>query len=64
MHDQWLFRAEGREEPIAVARAGQTIECQVVGLDESADLLLKTAGGKVCSLAYIDSADLIEPDAP
>jgi BirA family biotin operon repressor/biotin-[acetyl-CoA-carboxylase] ligase len=64
VHDQWLFRAEGREEPIAVAHAGQTIEGHVLGLDESANLLLKTAGGKVCSLSFIDSADLIEPDAP
>ena len=62
VHDQWLFRAEGREEPIAVAHGGETIEGQVLGLDESANLLLEDdRRERCCSLAYIDSADLIEP---
>ena len=64
MHDQWLFRAEGREAPIAVAHGGERVEGQVLGLDESANLLLKTPAGKVRSLAFIDSVDLIGPDAP
>ena len=64
VHDQWLFRAEGREEPIVVAHNGETIAGEVLGLDESANLLLKTTGGKVCTFPYIDSADLIDPDAP
>jgi BirA family transcriptional regulator, biotin operon repressor / biotin---[acetyl-CoA-carboxylase] ligase len=63
VHDEWLFRAEGREAPIAVARGGENVEGQVLGLDESANLLLKTSAGKVRSLAYIDSADLMGPDA-
>ncbi len=64
VHDEWLFRAEGREAPITVAHGGESVEGQVLGLDESANLLLRTAAGKVRSLAYIDSADLIGPDAP
>jgi len=64
VHDEWLFRAQGREAPIAVAHGGESVEGQVLGLDESANLLLRTAAGKVRSLAYIDSADLIGPDAP
>ena len=64
VHDEWLFRAEGREAPIAVAHGGEPVEGQVLGLDESANLLLRTSAGKVRSLAYIDSADLIGPDAP
>ena len=64
VHDQWLFRAEGREEPIAVAHNGETIAGKVLGLDDSANLLLKTTDGKIRSLAYIDSADLMEPEAP
>jgi len=64
VHDEWLFRAEGREAPVTVAYGAERLEGQVLGLDESANLLLRTSAGKVRSLAYIDSADLIEPDAP
>ncbi len=64
VHDEWLFRAEGREAPIAVVHGGQRVEGHVLGLDESANLLLRTSAGKVRSLAYIDSADLVGPDAP
>jgi biotin-(acetyl-CoA carboxylase) ligase len=63
VHDQWLFRAEGREAPIAIAHAGETLEGQVLGLDESAGLLVRTAGGKVRSLAFLDCVDLLEPGA-
>jgi hypothetical protein len=55
--------AEGREAPVTVRTAAR-IEGQVLGLDEGANLLLRTAAGKVRSLAYIDSADLIGPDGP
>jgi BirA family transcriptional regulator, biotin operon repressor / biotin---[acetyl-CoA-carboxylase] ligase len=63
-HDEWLFRAEGREEPVTVAHGGERVEGQVLGLDEGGNLLLKTSAGMVRSLAFIDSVDLIEPDAP
>jgi len=63
VHDQWLFRAEGREAPISIAHARETIEGQVLGLDESANLLVKTAAGKVQCLAFLDCVDLIEPPA-
>src|SRR5439155_420996 len=55
VHDEWLFRAEGREEPVAIAYGSERIEGQVLGLDEHANLLLKAADGKVRSVAYIDS---------
>jgi len=61
VHDQWLFRAEGREAPIAVAHRGGTIEGVVLGLDEGADLLIRPAQGKVQSLAFIDAVELVEP---
>ena len=64
VHDEWLFRAEGREEPVATAYGGERIEGQVLGLDEHANLLLKAADGKVRSLAYIDSIDFVEAGAP
>src|SRR5437588_780910 len=64
VHDEWLFRAEGREEPVATAYGGERIEGQVLGLDERANLLLKAADGKVRSLAYIDSIDFVEAGAP
>lgn len=63
VHDQWLFRAEGREAPIAIAHAGQTLEGQVLGLDEGANLLVKTSAGKAQSLAFLDCIDLIGPNA-
>lgn len=61
VHDQWLFRAEGREVPVALAHGGERIEGQVLGLDEGANLLVKTAGGGVRSLAFMDSVDLVAP---
>jgi BirA family biotin operon repressor/biotin-[acetyl-CoA-carboxylase] ligase len=63
-HGEWLFRAEGREAPVTVAYGAERLEGRVLGLDESANLLLKTPAGTVRSLSYIDSADLIGPDAP
>jgi BirA family transcriptional regulator, biotin operon repressor / biotin---[acetyl-CoA-carboxylase] ligase len=64
VHDQWLFRAEGREAPTAVAHGGEHVEGRVLGLDESANLLLETTAGKVRTLSFLDSVDLIEPGAP
>ena len=40
------------------------IECRVLGLDESAGLLVRTKDGKVRSLAFLDSVDLVGPAAP
>jgi BirA family biotin operon repressor/biotin-[acetyl-CoA-carboxylase] ligase len=61
VHDQWLFRAEGREKPTVVADGAEGIEGRVRGLDECANLLLETGAGKVRSIAFIDNVDLIEP---
>ena len=63
VHDQWLFRAEGRETAVVVAYGGESIEGRVVGLDESANLLLQTADGKVHCLDYLTCVDLIPRDA-
>jgi BirA family transcriptional regulator, biotin operon repressor / biotin---[acetyl-CoA-carboxylase] ligase len=63
VHDQWLFRAEGREKLAVVAHGAEGIEGRVRGLDESANLLLETDSGKVRCLAFIDSVDLTEPTA-
>jgi biotin-(acetyl-CoA carboxylase) ligase len=63
VHDQWLFRAEGRESPATFSHRNTRVEGQVLGLDESANLLLKTAAGKVESLAFLDHVDFVEPRA-
>lgn len=63
-HDYWLFRAEGRDAPVTVVHAGRTVQGRVMGLDEGANLLLGTEEGKVQSLAFIDSVQLIGREAP
>lgn len=63
VHDQWLFRAEGREAPVGFAHEGARVAGRVLGLDEGANLLVKTDGGQVCSLPFLDYADLFEPTA-
>ncbi len=60
VHDQWLFRAEGREAPIRITQGGGSIEGQVMGLDEGANLLLKTPAGEVRSLSFLDHVDMRE----
>ncbi len=62
-HDLWLFRAEGREAPVAVVHAGERIEGLVLGLDESANLLLKSAAGPVRSLSFLDYVEFAEAPA-
>jgi BirA family biotin operon repressor/biotin-[acetyl-CoA-carboxylase] ligase len=64
VHDQWLFRAEGRTAPSSVTHGDEHVEGQVLGLDEGANLLLATHGCKVRTLSFRDSVDLIEPGAP
>ena len=64
VHDRWLFRAEGREAPTRMVHGDAGIEGQVLGLDESAGLLVRTNDGKVRSLAFLDSVDLVGPAAP
>jgi biotin-(acetyl-CoA carboxylase) ligase len=58
VHDQWLFRAEGREAPVRIEHDGKSVEGEVLGLDEGANLLVKTADG-VRSLAFMDSVELV-----
>jgi BirA family transcriptional regulator, biotin operon repressor / biotin---[acetyl-CoA-carboxylase] ligase len=60
VHDQWLFRAEGREAPIRIAQSGGSIEGQVLGLDEGANLLLKTPGGETRSLSFLEHVEMRE----
>jgi biotin-(acetyl-CoA carboxylase) ligase len=64
VHDRWFFRAEGREAPTTIMHGDALIECRVLGLDESASLLVRTKDGKVRSLAFLDSVDLVGPAAP
>jgi BirA family transcriptional regulator, biotin operon repressor / biotin---[acetyl-CoA-carboxylase] ligase len=64
VHDQWLFRAIGREKAVAFPQGDKIVEGHVVGLDESANLLLKTAAGKVRCLQFLDSVDLIDGGRP
>ena len=45
---------------ISTADGRASIEGQVLGLDESANLLVKTASGEVRSLAFLDCVDLID----
>ena len=58
VHDQWLFRAEGRDAQVTIVRGGASIEGQVLGLDESANLLVKTGSGEVRSLAFLDCVEM------
>lgn len=60
VHEQWLFRAEGREAPTAIEHAGERIEGRVLGLDQGVNLLLKTAGGGTRSLAFVDCVEMVE----
>jgi BirA family biotin operon repressor/biotin-[acetyl-CoA-carboxylase] ligase len=59
VHDQWLFRAEGREAPMKIVHGRASVEGQVLGLDESTNLLLRTGSGEVRSLAFLDYVDLV-----
>jgi BirA family transcriptional regulator, biotin operon repressor / biotin---[acetyl-CoA-carboxylase] ligase len=63
VHDEWLFRAEGREKPVTIAHGGESLEGQVIGLDENANLLLQSATGKVRSLDFLGRVDLMAPGA-
>jgi biotin-(acetyl-CoA carboxylase) ligase len=60
VHDQWLFRAEGREAPITLAYKGETLTGMVVGLDEEANLMLRLETGQVRSLSFLAAVDLIQ----
>jgi biotin-(acetyl-CoA carboxylase) ligase len=59
-HDQWLFRAEGREEPVVMEYAGERVEGQVLGLDEGANLIVKTTAGQTRSLSYLGSVEMVD----
>jgi biotin-(acetyl-CoA carboxylase) ligase len=63
VHDRWLFRAEGREAATPIVCGDTRLEGRVVGLDESAGLLVATADGKVRGLSFQDRIDLVEPAA-
>ena len=53
VHDQWLFRAEGREAPTIVVHQGRRIEGRVLGLDESVNLIVKASTGETTSLEFL-----------
>lgn len=49
VHESWMFRAEGREEDTAIGEGGT-----FVGLDDSGNLLYRTAGGEMRSSCLVD----------
>lgn len=52
-HDRWLFRAAGREEPIAITHDKTVYHGTVLGLDDEAGLLLKSQDDeRVAHLSY------------
>jgi len=59
VHDQWLFRAEGRETPTVVEHGGERIEGRVLGLDESVNLIVETSPGKTRNLAFLGCVEMI-----
>lgn len=50
VHDSWIFRAQNKEEEIALTHGGREYEGTIIGLDESGNLLLKDADAKVAAL--------------
>lgn len=48
IHDQWLFRADGRERDIVI----EGCRGRVLGLDEEANVILKPADGPARAIAY------------
>ncbi len=56
VRDHWLFRAHGREAPTTFTVRGDSVEGQVIDLDEAANVVLKTAAG-VQRLSYIDAVE-------
>lgn len=61
VHDSWIFRAENKDEEIALAHAGSDHAGTFIGLDESGNLLLKDADGKIGAL-YLEAC-FERPDA-
>ena len=52
-HERWVFRAEGREEPVTIHHLGETKSGTVLGLDDEAGLLLRPDTGEaMLSLSY------------
>ena len=41
LHDQWLYRARGRDAVVTFAQKGDQVTGKVLGLDENAGLMLK-----------------------
>ncbi len=61
VHESWWFRAEHRDKEVTLTHAGETIAGTPVGLDESGNLLVKTAAGDTRALSL---AACFEPYRP
>jgi len=59
VHDQWLFRAAGREATTIVEHQGKRIEGRVLGLDESVNLTIEASTGKPRSLEFLGCVEMI-----
>jgi biotin-(acetyl-CoA carboxylase) ligase len=57
VHDNWLLRAQGCEQPIHLFDGSTGVEGLVLGLDEGANLLLQTPAGTVRTLSYRDAVE-------
>jgi biotin-(acetyl-CoA carboxylase) ligase len=57
VHDNWLFRAHGREQPIRLVLGDASVEGRVLGLDEAANLLIESPAGQVHVLSYLDAVE-------
>jgi biotin-(acetyl-CoA carboxylase) ligase len=55
IHEQWLFRALGRSEDITIG----AVSGRVIGLDEDANLMMRTMAGRVVVLPYLEHVDIL-----
>jgi BirA family transcriptional regulator, biotin operon repressor / biotin---[acetyl-CoA-carboxylase] ligase len=58
VHDQWLFRAEGRETSTIVVHQGKRIESRVLGLDESVNLIIEASTGERMTLGFLSCVEI------
>ncbi len=59
VRDAWLFRAEGRGTPVSIQSDQRTIEAQVVGMNDNADLVIETASGVRQDLSYLQHVSML-----
>jgi biotin-(acetyl-CoA carboxylase) ligase len=55
IHDQWLFRAFGRDQEITIGG----VSGRVVGLDEAAGVMLRGGDGRISALPYLPHLETV-----